>query len=50
MIVKKRVKKTMPMFSHGDGIWSNQEIFFNKICQISLKIFVKRKILNLKKK
>ena len=39
----------MPMFSHGDGNWSNQRIFFNKICQISLNISVKRKKLNSKK-
>jgi hypothetical protein len=38
------------MFSHGDGNWSNQEIFFNKICQISLNISVKRKKLNSNKK
>jgi hypothetical protein len=44
MIVKKRVKKTMPILRHGDWKWSNQRIFFNKICQISLNISVKRKI------
>ena len=38
------------MFSHGDGNWSNQEIFFNKICQISIKKFEKKKKKNTKKK
>ena len=38
------------MFSHGDGNWSNQEIFLNKICQISLNKSVKRKKPNSKKK
>ena len=42
-IVKKTGKKTMPMFIHGDGNWSNLEIFFNNICRISLNISVKRK-------
>jgi hypothetical protein len=49
-IVKKTGKKTMPMFIHGDGNWSNLEIFFNNICRISLNISVKSKKLYSKKK